>query len=84
MYIEDARMDDQVAPVFKFTDLANLYSTRLKQLGTTVVGRIHSTKLKNRILGYFPDMEAHKQVRSLFPMKMLQSRRKQWGIGRAN
>ena len=48
-YIEDARMDDQVAPVFKLTDLANLYSTSLKQPGTTVVhvGRIHSTKLKN-------------------------------------
>ena len=61
LYIEDARMDDQVAPVFKLTDLANLYSTRLKQLGTTVVGHIHSTKLKNRILGYLPDMEAHKQ-----------------------
>ena len=24
-------------------------------------GRIHSTKLKNRILSYFPDMDAHKQ-----------------------
>ena len=60
-YIEDTRMNDLVAPVFKLTGLANLYSTRLKQLGTKVVGCIHSTKLKNRILGYFPDMEAHKQ-----------------------
>jgi len=64
-YIEDARMDDLVAPIFKLTDLVNLYITRLKQLGTEVVGRIHSTKLKDRILGYFPDMEAHKQGRNV-------------------
>ena len=60
-YIEDACIDDLVAPIFKLTDLVNLYITRLKQLGTEVVGRIHSTKLKDRILGYFPDLEAHKQ-----------------------
>ena len=59
-YIEDTRMDELVSPVFKLTDLVKLYSTRLEQLGTKVLGRIHSTKLKNRILGYFPDMEAHK------------------------
>lgn len=64
-YIEDARMDDLVAPIFKLTDLVNLYITRLKQLGTEVVERIHSTKLKDRILGYFPDMEAHKQGRNV-------------------
>ena len=64
-YIEDSRMDALVAPVFKLTDLVNLYSTRLKQLGTDVVGRIHSTKLKDRILSYFPDMEAHKKGRDV-------------------
>ena len=67
-YIEDACMDDLVASIFtifKLTDLVNLYITRLKQLGTKVVGRIHSTKLKDRILGYFPDMEAHKQGRNV-------------------
>ncbi len=64
-YIEDSRMDDLVAPVFKLTDLVNLYSTRLKQLGTDVIGHIHSTKLKDRILAYFQDMEAHKQGRDV-------------------
>ena len=59
-YIEDTCTDDLVPHVFKLTDL---YSTRLKQLGTKLVGPIHSTKLKNRILGFFPDMEAHKQDR---------------------
>ena len=43
-------MDNMVAPVFKLTDLVILYSARLEQLGTHVTGRVHSTKLKNRIL----------------------------------
>jgi hypothetical protein len=64
-YIEGSCMDNLVAPVFKLEDLVNLYSTRLKQLRTSVVGCIHSTKLKDRILGYFPDMEAHKQGRDV-------------------
>ena len=60
-YIEEVRNDNLVAPVFKLADLVNLYSTRLKQLGTDVEGRVHSTKLKDRILCFFPDMEVHKQ-----------------------
>ena len=63
-YIEDCRKDAELAPIFKLTDLSNLYTTRLKQLGTDA-GCVHSTKLKDRILSYFPDMEAHKQGRNL-------------------
>ena len=37
----------------------------MKQLGTDVEQRIHSTKLKDKILGYFQDMEAHKQGRDV-------------------
>lgn len=37
----------------------------MKQLGTDVVGRVHSTKLKDRILGYFQEMEAHKKGRDM-------------------
>ena len=64
-YIEDCRKDTELAPIFKLTDLISLYTTRLKQLGTGAAGRIHSTKLKDRILSSFPDMEAHKQGRNL-------------------
>ena len=64
-YIEDSQKDSLVAPVFKLADLVNLYATRLKQLGTDVVGRVHSTKLKDRILGYFQEMEAHKKGRDM-------------------
>ena len=60
-YIEDCQMDTLVAPIFKLKDLVNLYSTRLTQLGTDILRHIHSTKLKDRILSYFQDMEAHKK-----------------------
>ncbi len=64
-YIEEVHMDSFIAPVFKLMDLVNLYRTRLEQLGTHETGRIHSTKLKNRILSYFPDMNAHIQGRDV-------------------
>ena len=64
-YIEEAHKDNVATPVFKHADLVNLYSNRLKQLGTEVEGRIHSAKLKDRILGFFQDMEAHKQGRDV-------------------
>lgn len=47
-YIEDTRMDSLVAPIFKLSDLVDLYTTRLEQLGTDVAGRVHSTDLKKR------------------------------------
>ena len=37
------------------SELTKLYTKRLEQLGTTITVRVHSTKLKDRILSYFPD-----------------------------
>lgn len=64
-YIEDARADNEVAPVFKLADLIKMYSARVKQLGTSLDGRVNSTHLKNRILAYFPDMQDHKDGRDI-------------------
>ena len=50
-----------MSPVFKLADLTSLYTTRLEQLGTVLTGRVHSTKLKDRIMTYFSDMEEHKR-----------------------
>ena len=58
-------MDAIVAPVFKLVDLSRLYTTRLEQLGTNLTGRVHSTKLKDRIMTYFPDLEEHKSGRDV-------------------
>ena len=46
------------------TVLINLYTNRLKQLRSDISSRIHSSKLKERILSFFPDMVAHKQGRN--------------------
>ena len=45
-YIEEARMDENVAPVFKLVDIARLYSKRPKQRGVKQDTRTHSTELK--------------------------------------
>ena len=64
-YIEEVRKDSLIAPVFKLSDLVSLYTSRLEQLGTYTTGHVHSTKLKNTILSYFPDMTAHQQGRGV-------------------
>lgn len=64
-YIDEARMDDDVAPVFNWADLVKLYSTRLEQLGVQQKTRPRSTELKHRILNQFPDLKAYKEGRDV-------------------
>ena len=65
-YIEETRTESTNSiPVFKLADLAKLYTSRLKELGVNISGRIHTADLKNRILSNFPDMQAHKQGRDI-------------------
>ena len=56
-YIEEARKGTLVAQVFGLADLAALCTMSVEQHGTIVAGCLHSTKPKNRILRYFPDLE---------------------------
>ena len=64
--IEETRTEFTISiPVFKLADLAKLYTSRLKQLGVNISGRIHTTDLKNRILSNFPNMQAHRQGRDI-------------------
>ena len=58
-YLEDMNSDENNAPVFKLTDIAQLYKTRLEQLGLTVGERIHTTRLKERLLSELPHLRAH-------------------------
>ena len=57
--------DKDVAPIFKLTDLIQLYTDRLIELGVDLTGRIHSTDLKNRILANVPGLNAYKQGRDV-------------------
>lgn len=61
-YMEDFRVEKSIAPVFK---LAHLYKTRLEQLGVTIDGRVHTSRLKLRLLSVFPDLRAHLHGRNV-------------------
>ena len=63
-YMEDMRDEDSVS-VFKLTDMVSLYKKRLQQLGVTVGNRIHSTRLKVRLLSALPDLTANIQGREI-------------------
>ena len=63
-FMEDMRSDG-CAPVFKLADLADLYKTRLEQLGATVESRIHTTRLKLRLLSVLPDLRAYSKGRDM-------------------
>ena len=47
--MEDCHTEMDIAPVFKLSDLAQLYKTRLEQLGVEVDGRVHTSRLKLRL-----------------------------------
>ena len=59
LYIEETRQDEETAPVFKLAELAQLYHSQMEQLGVEIDNRIHSTRLKERLLAEFPDMQAY-------------------------
>ena len=64
-FLEDMSSDEDSAPVFKMIDITKLYTGRLKQLGLTVEARIHTTRLKNRLLSALPDLRPHSHGRDI-------------------
>ena len=66
MYIEEMRqIDEERAPVFKLSNLAQLYTSRLEQLGVKRDVKVHTTRLKQRLLAHFTDMQAQKKGREV-------------------
>ena len=63
LYIEEARLDEETAQVFKLAYPVELYQSRMQQLGVTLDTRVHSTRLKQRRHAHFPDMPAHTKGR---------------------
>ena len=64
-YLDETRMHEDVAPVFKLSDLVKLYSSRLQELGVKQHTRQHSTELKNRILAQNPNLKTNKEGRDV-------------------
>ena len=58
VFIEETRIQENVAPVFKLYDLAHLYNARMEQFGVQMNQRTHTIRLKQRILAHFPGMRA--------------------------
>ncbi len=65
MFIEDTRKEEESIPTFRLSDLAHLYKDRLKQLGISVDGHIHTSRLKARLLAAIPDLQSHSQGRDM-------------------
>ena len=56
--LEDMRSDEEYVPIVKLTEIAQLYKVRLEQLGLAVQKRIHTTRLKKRLLSAHPDLSS--------------------------
>ena len=72
-YIEESREDNATAPIFKLSDLANMYTSRLKQLGVNNSTRTHSTRLKEP--EYWPTFQTSGHMKRgetySLPLKMI-------------
>ena len=64
MFMEDTRKGEGIVPTFKLSDLAHIYMAQL-ELGVSVDGGIHTSRLKTRLLAVIPDLQAHSQGRDV-------------------
>ena len=64
-FMEENCREEGIVPTFKLSDLARMCKAPLEQLGVSVQGRIHSTRLKARFLAVIPDLQAHSQGRDV-------------------
>ena len=64
-FMEDFHMEQNISPVFKLADLAKLYQTCLEEFGGSTRSRVHTSRLKHRLLLAFPDIRAYMQGRSV-------------------
>jgi hypothetical protein len=70
-YIEDIRSNQSTAPEFKLSDLKKMYLSKLRSFGIISESRVNSTRFKDSILGYFPDMLAVNESRGHETLLML-------------
>ena len=57
LYIEEAVLDEERAQVL--ANPVELYQSTMQQLGVQFETRVHSTRLKQRLIAQFPDMREH-------------------------
>ena len=65
LYIEEAAQNEDMASVFKLSDLTKLYTERLNRLGHNTGSRVNSTRLKERLLAVLPELKAYANGREV-------------------
>ena len=65
-FIEDTSNDSDTNPVrFTLSELTKLYVSRLEQMGVDVGNKVHSTRLKSRLLEQCPNLQCYKDGREV-------------------
>ena len=66
-YIEETRQNETIVPVFKLSELAKMFASRMSELEYENTGscRVHSTRLKERLLLQIPELRAEQQGRDV-------------------
>ena len=60
-YMVEAAEADENVVIFKLSDLTKMYAKFLTEFGLKIEGRIHSTRLKNRLLAQFEDLREQRE-----------------------
>ena len=64
-FLEECRRDLDDNPVFKLPELSKMYATRLEQMGVNNSQRVHSTRLKERLIQHCPELTSYKDGRDV-------------------
>ena len=67
-YIESCREDPESRPLFYMSDLCELYASRLKDIGLHVPDRVHSGRLRDKLLAAIPDLFSAHEGRNVVLM----------------
>ena len=65
LYIEETHLEEGTASVFRLSDLAKLYTTRMEHLGFALCKKVNSTRLKERLLAQLPGLRAQSKGRDV-------------------
>ena len=65
VFLEATSSDEDSSAVFRISCLVKLYKDRLENLGFSVDSRIHSIRLKNRLIAKLPELRVHSEGRDI-------------------
>ena len=64
-YMQEVMDSIEATPVFQLSALIYLCTSMAYQLAEHRKERVHATRFKNRMLGYFPELEAYSEGRDI-------------------